>query len=221
MFINKYNKYKKKYLKLKNQFAGTKTLEYELFEVKIHCILIKEDCREAYLMYNMIYMTECFNYIEREFSDLEIFDATLCLRKEEKKSDDESDDESDDDMPKLKSIFDNVVMDTIQIKYYISKKKLTCEDINTNAKIGALLGYKCPYDIEESTVNYTFGLRTIDDKYINLFNYMCSIDNAENNYYAEEIITKIKAALIKYPDVYALIKPYSIRYNIKPFNTHK
>ena len=96
MFINKYNKYKKKYLKLKNQFAGTKTLEYELFEVKIHCILIKEDCREAYLMYNMIYMTECFNYIEREFSDLEIFDATLCLRKEEKKSDDESDDESDE-----------------------------------------------------------------------------------------------------------------------------
>ena len=109
-YYQKYLKYRQKYLSLKqnNKLGGS--LEDEIFETHIHCILIMEDVREAYLIYSKEYLQKCIEYIKTNFPSLYIFNDIH----------DESED--DPDMPKLINIDKNVNVIHDKSRYFISKK---------------------------------------------------------------------------------------------------
>ena len=185
-YYQKYLKYRQKYLSLKqnNKLGGS--LEDEIFETHIHCILIMEDVREAYLIYSKEYLQKCIEYIKTNFPSLYIFNDIH----------DESED--DPDMPKLKNIDKNVNVIHDKSRYFISKKKLTNLDIDTDDKIGRLLGYNCLFSLEPKFV-FSFYFISKSGKNIHLFSYSCTSTSPEKIskeqlIYAKQLTDKIKIA---------------------------
>ena len=107
-----------------------------------------------------------------------------------------------------------------QSRYFISKKILTLADVNTDIKIGNLLGYNCPITIN-SKYNYSFHFIFKNGKNIELFNYVCDSPekiSKEKLIYAKKLNDKIKVAFKKYPEIDSKLDAIIAKINNKTKN---
>ena len=111
--------------------------------------------------------------------------------------------ENDSEMPKLINADKNVNISNDKSQYFISKKRLTHLDVDTNDKIGHLLGYNCSLS-QLSRYIYSFHFISKSKKDIHLFSYSCESPekiSEDKLIYAKKLTDKIKAAFKKYPEI--------------------